>query len=249
MSQSSAKNDFRERLSAPEIISGEIKAIAKEIKTDHDFALELWDSNDKNSRLLAVLILDKNQITEALIDTIAADLLEMDLEDRNMISEWLLANQLTKSKAIVSLLNSWEHRPSPVMRRLFWYYQARLRWTGNTAHDNTLDLLESIEANIAAELPEVQWAMNFTAAQIGIFSPELRSRCIKLGERVGLYQDEPVAKNCTPSYLPEFIRIQVSKQKIDSNPLERRSQNVRTALQAASRLQSRSKYLINTTWL
>ena len=29
---------------------------------------------------------------------------------------------------------------------------------------------------------------------------------------VGLYKDEKVAKNCTPSYLPEFIRIEVAKR-------------------------------------
>jgi hypothetical protein len=55
--------------------------------------------------------------------------------------------------------------------------------------------------------------MNFTAAQIGIFQPEYRSRCIALGERTGLYKDDIVAKGCTPNYLPELISIQVSKRK------------------------------------
>lgn len=53
--------------------------------------------------------------------------------------------------------------------------------------------------------------MNFTAAQIGIFQEEYRSRCIALGERKGLYKDEKVAKNCTPNYLPKYIAIQVTK--------------------------------------
>jgi hypothetical protein len=38
------------------------------------------------------------------------------------------------------------------------------------------------------------------------------ARCIKLGKALGLYKDEHVAKNCTPSYLPEFIRIEVAKR-------------------------------------
>lgn len=63
------------------------------------------------------------------------------------------------------------------------------------------------------EQPEVQWAMNFTAGQIGTYDEEYRERCIAIGENTGLYKDEVVAKNCTPSYLPEFIRIQVSKLK------------------------------------
>ena len=65
---------------------------------------------------------------------------------------------------------------------------------------------------MATAEPEVQWAMNFCAGQIGVFEPKLRSRCIKLGKALGLYKDEPVAKNCTPSYLPECIRIEVAKR-------------------------------------
>jgi hypothetical protein len=55
--------------------------------------------------------------------------------------------------------------------------------------------------------------MNFCAGQIGVHEPKFRSRCIKLGKTLGLYKDEHVAKNCTPSYLPEFIRIEVAKRE------------------------------------
>lgn len=53
--------------------------------------------------------------------------------------------------------------------------------------------------------------MNFTAGQIGTYQPEYRERCVALGERSGLYRDEPVPRGCTPNYLPEFIRIQAEK--------------------------------------
>jgi 3-methyladenine DNA glycosylase AlkD len=84
---------------------------------------------------------------------------------------------------------------------------------GQPPPPDTEALLTLIEQKIEQEKPEVQWAMNFTAGQIGIFQPEYRSRCIALGERTGLYKDEVVPKNCTPSYLPKFISIQVAKLK------------------------------------
>jgi hypothetical protein len=62
------------------------------------------------------------------------------------------------------------------------------------------------------EEPEVQWAMNFTAAQIGIFDEAFRSRSVALGEKTGLYKDEVVARGCTPNYLPSFIAIEVEKR-------------------------------------
>jgi len=72
-------------------------------------------------------------------------------------------------------------------------------------------LLAKIETRIENEVSEVQWAMNFTAAQIGIFQETFRKRCINIGEQTGLYKNEMVAKNCTPNYLPKFIAIQVAK--------------------------------------
>jgi 3-methyladenine DNA glycosylase AlkD len=124
-----------------------------------------------------------------------------------------MANQLTKDKKTIALIESWENNPSKIQRHIFWYYQTRLRWVGQTPPDNTEDLLSSIEKKITKEEPEVQWAMNFTAAQIGVFDSEQRSRCIVLGENLGLYKDDLVPKGCTPSYLPEFIKIQVDKFK------------------------------------
>ncbi|MGV3616300.1 MAG: hypothetical protein ACO1SV_13280 [Fimbriimonas sp.] len=95
---------------------------------------------------------------------------------------------------------------------MFWYHQARLRWTGQGPPGNSGSLLDSLEEKMAAAEPGVQWAMNFCACQIGVHEPEHRSRCVELGERLGLYKGERVSKNCTPSYLPEFIRIEVAKR-------------------------------------
>ena len=36
---------------------------------------------------------------------------------------------------------------------------------------------------------------------------------VKLGKKLGLYKDERAPKNCTPNYLPEFIRIEVAKRE------------------------------------
>lgn len=122
-----------------------------------------------------------------------------------------MANQLTKSKKLIGLMESWEQSTSIMQRRTFWYYQARLRWMGKTGFANTASLLDLIESNLSQEAPEVQWAMNYTAGQIGKWQEEYRARCIAIGEKTGLYKNDPITKGCTPSYLPEFIRIEVEK--------------------------------------
>lgn len=200
------------QLSADNIKMGEIKKIAKEIKKDHDLAMELWASGKLYPRLLAVLIVDKNQLTQEAIEQMVADLQSHEVDERVQIADWLFANQLTKSKKTIALLESWEKADPPLLRRLFWYHQARLRWTGKIPYDNADTLLDSLETDMDAAEPEVQWAMNFTAGQIGVHDPQYRSRCIALGERLELYKGDPVSPGCTPNYLPEFIEIEVAKR-------------------------------------
>lgn len=191
---------------------GDLKKAAKAIKMDHDLGMELWASGKYHPRMLATLIFDKAQLDQETIDTLATDMASHDADERDRLSEWLLANQLTKSKATQNLLENWQGHDSPILRRLFWYHQARQRWTGQTPPDNTPALLDALDNNLINEDQQVQWAMNFCAGWIGVFQPEHRARCVKLGEKSGLYKDEVVPRNCTPGYLPEFIRIEVEKR-------------------------------------
>jgi 3-methyladenine DNA glycosylase AlkD len=192
---------------------GDLRILAKEIKKDHALAMELWSTGEYLSRQLAILIMDPKQLSQELIDMLVLDIQSHEMEERLQLIDWLLANQLSKDKKTIALIGSWENSPSSLQRRTFWYYQGRLRWVGQTPPPDSEALLSSIEERIESEQPEVQWAMNFTAAQIGIFQPEHRSRCIALGERTGLYRDDIVPKGCTPSYLPQLIAIQVAKLK------------------------------------
>lgn len=212
MTVSTSTESLLSQLSVDTMKMGDLKKMAKEIKKDHALAMALWASEGFYPRMLAVLIMDKKLLTEDVINRLVEDLHVHEMDQRLRIVDWLLANQLMKSKKTITLLESWENDSAPILRRLFWYHQARLRWTGKTPPDNTVDLLDSLEADMASAEPEVQWAMNFTAGQIGIFDPQYRSRCIELGERLGLYKDEVVPRGCTPNYLPEFIRIEVAKR-------------------------------------
>lgn len=191
---------------------GDLRKIAKEVKKDHDLALELWSTGEFLSRQLAILIMDKKLLSQDFIDQLTNDMEKHENEQRTQLADWLMANQLSKDKKTINLIESWENSSSAIQRRIFWYYQARLRWTGQKPPNNTDDLLLSIEEKMAKEEPEVQWAMNFTAGWIGIYDQAYRTRCITLGEKLGLYKDEVVAKGCTPNYLPAFITIEVNKR-------------------------------------
>ena len=190
---------------------GEIKKLAASIKKDHELAMELWGVGDYVPRLVAVLIMDKALLDLPFIESLAADLENMDQANRNRLSEWFMANQLMKSAKTKKMLETWQDHRSPTLRRLFWYYQARLRWTGKVPVDNARKLLDELQKNMADEHPDVQWTMNFCAAWIGVHQPEFREECIKLGRKLGLYKGEKEVRGCTPNYLPRFIEVESAK--------------------------------------
>ncbi len=212
MGQSARAKTLIAEITNANVKMGDLKKRGAEIKKDHDLAMELWSTGNYHPRLLATLIFDRKLLSENVLDQLAEDMLRHNPEERNQLTDWLLANQLSKDKHLAALMVTWGKNPSPILRRLFWYHQARLRWVGQTPPGNSAELLDSLESDMAEEEPEVQWAMNFCACQIGVHEPKFRSRCIKLGETLGLYKGEHVAKNCTPSYLPEFIGIEVAKR-------------------------------------
>jgi 3-methyladenine DNA glycosylase AlkD len=191
---------------------GDIKRLAGEIKKDHDLAMELWGTGQFTARLLAVLIMDRKLLTQELLDGLDQGMRAHPERERTQLMDWLMANQLAKDRRTIALMDTWAHSTSPLQRRTYWYRQGRLRWMGHPPPTSNAVLVGAIEERIAGEVPEVQWAMNFTAGWIGIYDKSLRARCVAIGERTGLFKGLPVSKGCTPDHLPEFIAIESAKR-------------------------------------
>ena len=193
---------------------GDLRNIAKEIKKDHQLAIELWSAKSFFARQLAILIMDKKLFTIEYIDNLISDINQHNENEKLQLIDWLMANQLTKDKKTLDLIENWEDSPTSLKRRIYWYYQGRLRWMGQIPPTNNDELLSKIESQIKNEEPEVQWAMNFLAGWIGVYDKKERKRCILLGEKTGLYKGKMVSKGCTPEYLPEFIAIESNKRNL-----------------------------------
>lgn len=83
---------------------GDLKKMAKEIKRDHELAVELWKDGGFRPRMLAVLIMDKRLLSQEVLDGLAHDLASNEPGEREQIADWLMANQLMKDRKTKALL-------------------------------------------------------------------------------------------------------------------------------------------------
>ena len=184
---------------------GDIRAMAKKIKTDHELALNLWDTGNVEAQLLATLIIKPKSLSADELDKLTRS------TTCAQVADWLNAYVVAQHPEKEALREKW------MMAKDRWAARAGWNLTASRVNKGAdgLDLpalLDRIEKEMPKAMPEVQWTMNNTLAAIGIHHPKRRKRAIAIGEKIGLYHDWPVSKGCTPPYVPVWVEAMVKRQ-------------------------------------
>lgn len=185
---------------------GDIRALAKKIKTNHELALELWDTENVDARFLATLLIDPKKITKEEINRLVKS------EKFPHVADWLYTNVIKPYPDNEALRIEWMQTKDIMQARAGW----SLTSGAVVRNPDVLDLpalLDRIESEMPKAAPEVQWTMNNTLANIGINHPQYRERALSIGEKLGIYKDYPVSKGCTSPFAPIWINEMVSRQK------------------------------------
>jgi len=185
---------------------GDIRKVAKKIKTNHELALALWETENVDARFLAILVIEPANLT--------AD--EMDQMVRSVkfvyVMDWLISYVVKHHPEKEMLRQLWMTTDNPMAGRAGWSLTA----TRIAKTPEGIDLpaiLDRIESEMGTAATEVQWTMNFALAETGIHFPEHRQRALSIGETLGIYRDYPVSKGCTSPFAPIWINEMVSRQK------------------------------------
>ena len=184
---------------------GDIRAIAKKIKTDHQLALELWDTGNVEAQLLATLVIKPMALSADELDQLTRS------TTCAQVADWLNAYVVAQHPEKEALREKWMKAKDRWAARAGWHFTASQINKGAEGLDLPA-LLDRIEKEMPGAMPEVQWTMNNTLAAIGIRDARLRKRAIAIGEKIGLYRDWPVSKGCTPPYVPVWVDFMVKRQ-------------------------------------
>jgi 3-methyladenine DNA glycosylase AlkD len=185
---------------------GDLRVVAKKIKTDHQLALKLWDTGNVEAQLLATLIIKPKSLSADEVDKLIRSI------TCAQVAEWLNSYVVAEHPEKETLRAKWMKDKDRWAARAGWHFTASRVNKGDDEDLDVVALLDRIEKEMPKAKPEVQWTMNNTLAAIGIKHPKLRKRAVAIGEKIGLYRDWPVSKGCIIPYVPIWVEEMVKRQ-------------------------------------
>src|SRR5687768_1457735 len=184
---------------------GQLRAIAKRLRTQQELARGLWDTGNTAARLLALLICRPKAFERDELDAMLREARTPKVHD------WLVNYVVKKSPYSEELRLAWSADPDPVVASAGWALTAERVVKKPEGLDLT-GLLDTVEAEMKDAPDRLQWAMNTCLAQIGIEHAEHRARAIDIGERLKVLKDYPTPPGCTSPFAPVWITEMVSRQ-------------------------------------
>ena len=184
---------------------GDIRTVAKEIKTDHGLALELWDSGHFEARLLAILVMKPKHLSATELDRMVRS------NTLAQVADWLGSYVIKVHPEKEKLRQQWMESDHPMAARAGWSLTAERIGKGADGLDLPA-LLDRLEKEMPDAAPETQWTMNAALASIGIHHLAHRARALAIGEALGIYRDYPTSPGCTSPFAPIWINEMVRRQ-------------------------------------
>ena len=184
---------------------GDIRKVAKTIKSDHDLALELWGTGNLEARLLATLVLRPKDLTLDELDQMVRE------ATFHWLADWINSYVVKVHPEREALREGWMDDEDPMAARAGWNLTA-IRVAKDPDGLELAALLKRIEGEMAAAPEEAQWTMNICLVEIGIHFPKHRKRALAIGESLGIYRDLKAPKGCTSPFAPIWIQTMVARQ-------------------------------------
>ena len=186
--------------------TGDIRKLAKEIKSDHELGLSLWETGNADAQMLAILLVRPKDLSAKELGTMAKE------GTCEWVADWLSSYVIKKHPGKESLREKWMKSKNAMTARAGWSLTAE-RVSKNPDGLDLDALLDRIEKEMPKAPAQVQWTMNVCLCEIGINHAAQRERAIEIGEALGIYSDYPASKGCTSPYAPIWIAEMVSRQK------------------------------------
>ena len=188
---------------------GDLRMIAKAIKLNTAFGLELWETGFLEARLVAVLIMKPKELSVEQLKML------VQTATYGHLADWVNSYLVKQHPEKEALRNAWlslNANDEPWLARTAWSLTTERVCKSPDGLD-IAGVLKRIDNELATAPEPARWTMNFCLGELGIHHAEFRDEAIAIGERVGAYRDYPTSKGCISPFVPLWVAAIVERQK------------------------------------
>lgn len=178
---------------------GELGTLEKQIKTDHELGMALWESGNHDARMLAAKIVDPSTFTAKIADAWARD--AVCYQTAGAVADVIARSPVARSRCDV-----WRDRKGEWVASAGWGIVARTcededEWT-------IADLrarLRQIEEEIHERPNRVRHEMNMAVICIALRNTALQRLAVSAARRIGTVDVDHGESNCTTPEAADYI--------------------------------------------
>lgn len=193
----------------------QLRKLAKKVGRDHSLAMDLWQSDLYDAKVIALLIDDPTAITREQAEKQVEEL------GSGMLSHVFASCDATLAKApfVVELADDWTASGDATRRTCGYgllYEISKFKGKKAPDEDYFLDHVERINEKIDSEPTGVRMAMGSALMGIGKRSAKLNAAALAVAERVGPIDFESASGNCDPFDVAKHLRTDRLKEKLSA---------------------------------
>jgi 3-methyladenine DNA glycosylase AlkD len=177
----------------------DLRLLAKQIKVDHDLAVQLWATGNHDAQILAALIADPAQFDAKTLDAWSKDLENYVITDQ--FAGLVARTPYWKKKA-----EKWHTARGEWIGRAGWNLIGQLALHQPDLPDSTFEpYLFEIKTGIHQQKNRVREAMNNALIAIGLRNAALQEKALGAAHTIGRVEVDHGETNCKTNNATEYI--------------------------------------------
>lgn len=185
----------------------DLRLLAKQIKADHDLAVQLWATGNHDAQVLATLIADPGQFDARTLDVWSKDLENYVITDQ-------FAGLVTHTRYWQKKAEKWHKARGEWIGRAGWNLIGQLALHRPDLPESYFEpYLKEIETGIHQQKNRVREAMNNALIAIGIRNAALQEKALRAAHAIGPVEIDHGETNCKTPNAAEYIHRTISHRQ------------------------------------
>lgn len=186
----------------------DLKTLVKKIKTNHALALDLWATRNHDARILATMIADPAQATDAMLDTWAGDLSSYVITDA--FSSYASKSPLARAK-----IDEWIDSDVEWLGQAGWSLLAQVARDDASLPDSYFEpYIDRIVRDLHTSQNRVRHSMNGALIAIGLRNAALEAKATAAAKQIGKVVVDHGQTDCkTPDAIAYMQKVKDRKAK------------------------------------